>query len=89
LELFEQLVNWLSTYIKQVQTNASLVAQLDCLASFAQLAIENKYVCPELDESHELEIKNGRHPVIEKQLPVGTPYVANDIFLDRKPSRSS
>ncbi len=84
LELFEQLVNWLSTYIKQVQTNASLVAQLDCLASFAQLAIENKYVCPELDESHELEIKNGRHPVIEKQLPVGTPYVANDIFLDRE-----
>ena len=84
LELFEQLVNWLSTYIKQVQTNASLVAQLDCLASFAQLAIENKYVCPELDESHELEIKNGRHPVIEKQLQVGTPYVANDIFLDRE-----
>ena len=80
-ELFEQLVAWITTYIKQVQLNANLVAQLDCLTSFAQLAIENKYVCPELDETFELEIKNGRHPVIEKQLPVGTPYIANDVFL--------
>jgi DNA mismatch repair protein MutS len=83
-ELFEQLVAWITTYIKQVQLNANLVAQLDCLTSFAQLAIENKYVCPELDETFELEIKNGRHPVIEKQLPVGTPYIANDVFLDRE-----
>lgn len=83
-ELFEQLVHWLATYIKQVQTNASLVAQLDCLTSFAQLAIDNKYVCPDLEDGYELEIKNGRHPVIEKQLPVGTPYIANDIFLDRQ-----
>lgn len=83
-ELFEQLVHWIATYIKQVQTNASLVAQLDCLASFAQLAIDNKYVCPDLEDGYELEIKNGRHPVIEKQLPVGTPYIANDIFLDRQ-----
>ncbi|HEX8268740.1 MAG TPA: DNA mismatch repair protein MutS [Flavobacterium sp.] len=82
-DLFEQLVNWIATYIKPVQLNANLIAQLDCLTSFAQLAIENKYVCPELDESFELEIKNGRHPVIEKQLPVGTPYVANDVYLDR------
>ena len=83
-ELFEQLVAWITTYIKQVQLNANLVAQLDCLTSFAQLAIENKYVCPELDETFELEIKNGRHPVIEKQLPVGTPYISNDVFLDRE-----
>ncbi len=83
-ELFEQLVHWIATYIKQVQTNASLVAQLDCLTSFAQLAIDNKYVCPDLEDGYELEIKNGRHPVIEKQLPVGTPYIANDIFLDRQ-----
>ena len=83
-ELFEQLVSWIATYIKPVQMNANLVAQLDCLCSFTQLAIENKYVCPELDESFELEIKNGRHPVIEKQLPVGTPYIANDVFLDRE-----
>jgi DNA mismatch repair protein MutS len=83
-ELFEQLVAWITTYIKQVQLNANLVAQLDCLTSFAQLAIENKYVCPELDETFELDIKNGRHPVIEKQLPVGTPYIANDVYLDRE-----
>lgn len=84
VELFEQLVNWIATYIKPVQMNANLVAQLDCLCSFTQLAIENKYVCPELDETFELDIKNGRHPVIEKQLPVGVPYIANDVFLDRE-----
>jgi DNA mismatch repair protein MutS len=84
MELFEQLVSWISTYIKPVQLNANLVAQLDCLCSFTQLAIENKYVCPELDETFELEIKNGRHPVIEKQLPVGVPYISNDVFLDRE-----
>jgi DNA mismatch repair protein MutS len=82
--LFEQLVAWIATYIKPVQLNANLIAQLDCLTSFTQLAIENKYVCPDLDESFELEIKNGRHPVIEKQLPIGTPYIANDLFLDRE-----
>ncbi|WP_278034877.1 DNA mismatch repair protein MutS [Flavobacterium nitratireducens] len=83
-ELFEQLVAWIATYIKPVQLNANLVAQLDCLCSFTQLAIENKYVCPELDETFELDIKNGRHPVIEKQLPVGVPYIANDVFLNRE-----
>ena len=84
VELFEQLVSWIATYIKPVQMNANLIAQLDCLCSFTQLAIENKYVCPELDQTFELEIKNGRHPVIEKQLPVGMPYIANDVFLDRE-----
>jgi DNA mismatch repair protein MutS len=83
-DLFEQLVSWIATYIKPVQMNANLVAQLDCLCSFAQLAIENKYVCPDIDETFELDIKNGRHPVIEKQLPVGMPYIANDVFLDRE-----
>ena len=83
-ELFEQLVSWIATYIKPVQMNANLVAQLDCLCSFTQLAIENKYVCPDIDETFELEIKDGRHPVIEKQLPVGMPYIANDVFLDRE-----
>jgi len=82
--LFEQLISWIATYIKPVQLNANLIAQLDCLTSFAQLAIENKYVCPDLDDSFELDIKNGRHPVIEKQLPVGVPYIANDVFLDRE-----
>ncbi len=84
VELFEQLVSWIATYVKPVQMNANLIAQLDCLCSFTQLAVENKYVCPELDDSFELDIKNGRHPVIEKQLPVGTPYIANDVFLDRE-----
>ncbi|KQO34806.1 DNA mismatch repair protein MutS [Flavobacterium sp. Leaf82] len=83
-DLFEQLVAWIATYIKPVQMNANLVAQLDCLCSFTQLAVENLYVCPEIDETFELEIKNGRHPVIEKQLPVGTPYIANDVYLDRE-----
>jgi len=83
-ELFEQLVLWVSTYIKAVQVNANLVAQLDCLTSFSQLAIENHYIQPTIDESFELEITNGRHPVIEKQLPIGVPYIANDVFLDNK-----
>ncbi len=83
-ELFEQLVIWIGTYIKPVQLNANLVAQLDCLTSFSQLAIENKYVCPEIDESFELEICNGRHPVIEKQLPIGVPYISNDVFLNQE-----
>ena len=82
-QLFEELVIWIGTYIKPVQLNAGLIAQLDCLNSFTQLAIENKYVRPILDDSYELVITNGRHPVIEKQLPVGIPYIANDVFLDR------
>lgn len=83
-QLFEQLIQWIATYIKPVQLNANLIAQLDCLTSFTQLAIENNYICPVLDDSFELEITNGRHPVIEKQLPVGIPYIANDVFLDRE-----
>ena len=82
--LYEQLVNWMATYIKPVQLNANLVAQIDCLQSFAQMAIENKYVQPEIDETFDLDIKEGRHPVIEKQLPVGTPYISNNVFLDRE-----
>lgn len=83
-QLFSQLVTWINDYIPQVQTNAALVAQLDCLGGFAQLAADNNYVCPTLDDSCELNIKNGRHPVIEKQLPIGQPYIANDVFLDRE-----
>ncbi len=83
-QLFEQLVNWMGTYIKPVQLNANLIAQLDCLNSFTQLAIENKYSRPEIDASFDLEITEGRHPVIEKQLPVGVPYISNNVYLDRK-----
>lgn len=80
--LFDELVSWTAGYIQQIQQNAAVVAQLDCLASFAQLALEKKYVRPELHEGLSLDIKNGRHPVIENQLPVGTPYIANDVYLD-------
>jgi DNA mismatch repair protein MutS len=82
--LFDELVQWTSGYIQQIQQNAVVVAQLDCLASFAQLAKEKKYVRPELHEGLALDIKNGRHPVIENQLPLGTPYIANDVYLDEQ-----
>lgn len=82
-QIFEELVQWVAGYIRPVQLNAQLIAQLDVLQSFAQLAITNQYVRPVLDESYELEIKDGRHPVIEKQLPPGVPYIANHLYLDR------
>ncbi len=82
-QLFSELVQWITQFIAPVQKNAGLIAKLDCLTGFAQLANENKYTRPELDDSYDLNIKNGRHPVIEKQLPVGEPYIANDVYLDR------
>ena len=81
-EIYEKFIMWCAQYIQPVQLNAQLVAQLDCLQSYTQLAIESNYVRPELEESFVLEIKDGRHPVIEKQLPIGTPYIANDVYLD-------
>ncbi len=81
-ELYEKFIMWCAQYIQPVQLNAQLVARLDCLQSFAQLAIDNQYVKPMLQEGFALDIKAGRHPVIEKQLPVGTPYIANDVYLD-------
>lgn len=82
-EIFEKLIMWISGYIKPIQTNANLIAQLDCLSGFTTLAIENNYSKPEILEDFSLEIKAGRHPVIEKRLPIGTPYIANDVYLDR------
>ncbi len=82
-QLFNELVNWMHAFIKPVQLNASLIGQLDCLCGFAQLAKENKYTYPIIDDSYDLDIKDGRHPVIEKQLPLGESYIANDVFLDR------
>ncbi len=82
-QLFVALVGWMSSFIPQVQANASQIAQLDCLLGFTQLAMENNYVRPTLDESQVIDIKEGRHPVIEKQLPLGEAYVTNDVFLDR------
>ncbi len=82
-QLFSQLIVWMNEYIQPVQNNATLIAQLDCLCGFAQLAKENKYVLPIIDDSFDLEVKNGRHPVIEKQLPLGEAYIANDTLLNR------
>ena len=81
--LYAELINYISEYIAQVQTNATLIGQLDTLCGFATLALENHYNRPEMSESYVIDIKEGRHPVIEKQLPVGTPYIANDVYLDR------
>lgn len=83
-QLFEQLLVWMQEYIAPVQSNAQLIAQLDCLCGFAQLAKENNYIEPVVDESTKIAIKEGRHPVIEKQLPIGDSYVTNDVFLDRE-----
>ena len=82
-DLFSGLVNWLGDYIQPVQQNARLIAQLDCLCSFACQAISENYTEPVIDDSFELEIKDGRHPVIEKQLPPGESYITNDVYLDR------
>lgn len=82
-EIFAKLVEWLLQYIGPVQQNAALIAQMDCLCSFATHAKEAKYTRPLIDDSFDLDIKGGRHPVIEKQLPPDSPYVANDVFLDR------
>ena len=82
LRIYNDLVMALNNYVSAIQTNASILAQIDCLLSFAQVSQENKYVCPIVDDSLVLDIKQGRHPVIEKQLPIGEPYIANDVYLD-------
>ena len=81
--LFEQLVLRLADFIPQVQRNAALIARLDCLLSFSKVAVKNHYVRPQMDDSFVIDIKDGRHPVIEKHLPLGEAYVPNDVFLDR------
>ncbi len=83
-QLFEQLLVWMQEYIAPVQLNAQLIAQLDCLCGFAQLAKENNYVEPVVNDSTDINIKEGRHPVIEKQLPIGDAYVTNDVLLNRE-----
>ena len=82
-QLFTELLHYLLNYIQQVQENAQHIARLDCLCSFAYTAKDYNYVRPQLDDSTDLEIKNGRHPVIEKQLPIGEEYIANDVVLNR------
>ena len=82
IEIFNNLVLWMGEFIQEVQNNSFLIAKLDCLSGFSQLAIENNYCMPLIDNSYELDIKEGRHPVIEKQLKAHESYIPNDVFLD-------
>ena len=82
-KLFTDLIQYIIQFIHPIQQNAKTIAEIDCLLSFAVLAVSNNYVCPLVDESTDIEIKNGRHPVIEKQLPLGEEYIANDVVLNR------
>lgn len=83
-EIFAKLGQWMIQYIAPVQQNATLIAEMDCLCSFATQAKEANYVRPLFDETTDLDIKDGRHPVIEKQLPPDAPFISNDVFLDRE-----
>jgi DNA mismatch repair protein MutS len=80
--LYQELVQSMSKYIQTIQKNAYLVSQLDCFASFAQIAKENNYIRPEINSSLIIDIQDGRHPVIEKQLKIGEEYVSNNVYLD-------
>ena len=82
--LYQELLQAIMPYLGKLQANAQAVAAIDCLCSFAHLAISAKYTRPQMNDGFEINIKDGRHPVIEKQLPPDTPYVANDVFLDRE-----
>jgi DNA mismatch repair protein MutS len=82
-EIFSKLLQYIIQFVQVVQENAQIIAKIDCLLSFSVLALDNNYVRPLMDESTDLEIKNGRHPVIEKQLPIDQTYIANDVVLNR------
>ena len=80
--LYQELMLALSEWVPQMQLDANVMAQLDCLLSFATVAADNRYVCPDVNDSLVIDIRQGRHPVIEQQLPVGEQYIANDVLLD-------
>ena len=81
-QLYTELVQALSEFIPAIQVNANQIARLDCLLSFANVARENNYIRPVIEDNDVLDIRQGRHPVIEKQLPIGEKYIANDVILD-------
>ena len=81
-KLYNDLLFCVSDYIQPIQLNANLIARLDCLLSFSTVAVQNNYVRPEINNSYVIDIKNCRHPVIEKKLPLGEKYIANDVYLD-------
>jgi len=80
--LYQELILSMADYVQSIQMNSSFLAQLDCLLSFSIVAQENNYVHPKMEESFQIDIKNGRHPVIEKKLKHGEQYIPNDVFLD-------
>jgi DNA mismatch repair protein MutS len=82
LRLFNEVIMYVSDYIGAIQTNAAIIAKIDCLMSFAKTAISNNYCKPEINDSNILDIKEGRHPVIEKMLAFGEEYITNSVFLD-------
>lgn len=82
-ELFEELLQNIMPYIPEIQKNANALARLDCLLNFAGLAEKNHYIKPEINDSRELHIEDGRHPVIEQQLPPSSPYIANSVHLNQ------
>ncbi|MGI6479296.1 MAG: DNA mismatch repair protein MutS [Salinivirgaceae bacterium] len=81
-QLFNDLIVSLTDYVASIQLNANLIARLDCLQSFATVAISNNYCRPEVTDSLDIDIKQGRHPVIETHMPLGEEYVANDVFIN-------
>ncbi len=83
-QLFQELLAWMHGYIQIIQTNGLIIGQLDCLCGFASLAKLQQYVCPQFTDGNALKIIDGRHPVIEKQLPAGESYITNDVYLDRE-----
>ena len=84
IKFFDELLNSCQLFIREIQNNSVLIAQLDCLASFSNLSISKNYVRPEINDSFEIEIINGKHPVIESQLPIDKPYIPNSISLNKE-----
>ena len=82
--VFSELVNATCEFVAPIQLNASLIAKIDCLVSFADVSLRNNYVRALVDDSYVIDIKEGRHPVIEQMMPVGEQYIANDLYLDRE-----
>jgi len=83
-QLYTDLILSLADHIQPIQLNANLIARIDCLQSFADLALTNNYVCPKIEESFVIDIKDGRHPVIEQEIEFGEEYIPNDVYLDNK-----
>ncbi len=82
--IYFELMNAACEFVAPIQLNASLIAKIDCLVSFANVAVDKNYVRPEVDDSYVIDIKEGRHPVIEQMMPLGEQYISNDVYLDRE-----